>query len=80
MQHRDLNDPIEVIATFAAGGVRPYAMKWSGRRYEPLQTHMTHTVREGRTTWHVFACSDAANVFTLAFNPADMRWQLWECA
>ena len=63
-------------------------MKWGGRRYEPLQVHLTHTVREGRKLWRVFSVSDAppsrppedGNAFTLAFDPEDCRWRMWEPA
>ncbi|MFH1430823.1 MAG: hypothetical protein ABIG71_04915 [Candidatus Uhrbacteria bacterium] len=80
MSPQHCNEQIDVLATFTAGGVRPYSMKWDGHRYEPLQVHMTHTVRDGRKLWHVFSCSDPANSFTIAFNPFDLRWQLWEYA
>jgi hypothetical protein len=55
-------------------------MKWDGRRYEPLICHLAHTVREGSKRWHVFSVSDPANSFTLAFDPEEMRWRLWEYA
>ncbi|MDO8599407.1 MAG: hypothetical protein Q7S02_04820 [bacterium] len=81
------NVPLDVLATFTAAGVRPIALRMGGRRYEPLQVHLTHTVREGRKLWRVFSVTDGppaapedGNHFTLAFDPEDCRWRLWENA
>lgn len=84
--HQTTPEPLDVLAAFTAAGVRPLAVRMGGRRYEPLQVHATHTVREGRTLWRIFSVSDApparpadeGNHFTLAFNPTDLRWRLWE--
>lgn len=56
-----------------------------GRRYEPLHVHLTHTVCEGRKRLRIFSVTDGppsapedGNHFTLAFDPEDCRWRLWE--
>ncbi|MDO8622337.1 MAG: hypothetical protein Q7R80_03850 [bacterium] len=76
---------VDVLATFTAAGVRPLALRMGGRRYEPLHVHLTHTVREGRKLWRVFSVTDgppsapeSGNAFTLAFDPEECRWRLWE--
>ncbi len=79
------DEAIDVLAAFTAAGVRPLALRMGGRRYEPLHVHLTHTVREGRKLWRVFSVTDGppsapedGNHFTLAFDPEDCRWRLWE--
>ncbi|MBI2482691.1 hypothetical protein HYV74_00770 [Candidatus Uhrbacteria bacterium] len=72
------DEPVEVLALFTHAGIRPYRMKWGSREYGPLQVHLSHTVRNGQRQWHVFSVSDPANVFTIAFDPLALRWQLWD--
>lgn len=79
-------DTLDVLVAFTAQGVRPLALRLGGRRYEPLRVHATHKVREGRILWRVFSVSDAplarppeeGNHFTIAFNPLDLLWRVWE--
>ena len=78
---------VDVLASFTSVGIRPLAMKWGGRRYEPLHVCLTHTVREGRKLWRVFSVTDGppakpedGNAFVLAFDPEDCRWRMWETA
>lgn len=79
--------PIDVLVAFTATGMRPLALRMGGRRYEPLCVHLTHTVREGRKRWRVFSVTDGlpsapedGNHFTLAFDPEDCRWRVWDPA
>ena len=76
---------MDVLATFTAAGVRPLALRMGGRRYEPLHVHLTHTVRDGRKRLRIFSVTDGppsspenGNHITLAFDPDDCRWRVWE--
>jgi hypothetical protein len=71
-------EPIDVLASFSGGHVRPRAFLWKKRRYNINQINLAYSARNGRDPIHYFAVSNENSVFKIAFRPRDMVWQLLE--
>lgn len=56
----------------------PTAIYWRGRQYVITKTGLHHTVRVGRTLFHIFSVTDGANFFRLQLNTETLRWTLME--
>ncbi|MFH1508942.1 MAG: hypothetical protein ABIE68_02150 [bacterium] len=73
-----INEPINVVASFANGKVRPRKFVW-GRRVYPVEAiHLIHRSRKGRAELYFFSVSDGVNVFKLLFNNETLDWVLEE--
>lgn len=73
-----LNDPVEVMVSFARNKVRPMRMRWNERNYDFRQVHLIHAAREGTKRVFYFSLSDTANAFKLKLDPDVLEWRLVE--
>ena len=55
MRNEQINEPIEVIAHFAPGKVRPLRFLWKGRAHRINNVRGMWTTLEGRQKCHHFA-------------------------
>lgn len=73
-----LNDPVEVIVSFAHNRVRPMRMRWNEREYDFKQVHLIHTAKEGTKRIFYFSLSDTVNAFKLKLDAELLEWHLVE--
>jgi hypothetical protein len=73
-----IGEPVDVLALFTAGRIRPYAFRWNNRRYPVEKVNLVYTARDGLTRLFYFAVSSGATSYKLCFNASTMRWELEE--
>lgn len=79
--HELVDEPIRVIADFNGQNVRPVAFLLAGRKYTLTRVNLVSESGVGPTKRWYFSVSDAANSFTLEYNPFDLSWrvrEVWE--
>jgi len=76
--HELLNDPVDVMVSFADNRVLPRAMRWNQKDYKIENINLVHTVREGRKKIFYFSVSDLNNYFKLKLDPENLDWRLVE--
>lgn len=76
--HELLNDPIDVVVSFADNRVFPKCMRWNMRDYEIRNVNLVHSAREGTKKIFFFSVSDSSNAFKLRLDPELLEWRLVE--
>lgn len=76
--HQELDDAIQVAATFTNGRLSPVKFVWRAREYKVVQINLTYSRFEGRAKIYYFAVSDGANFFKLRFDSHSLAWSLIE--
>ena len=56
----------------------PSSIYWRGRRYQVIKIGLHHTLREGRTLFHIFSVTDGTTGFKLRFDTELLSWKLLE--
>lgn len=73
-------EKIDVITIYKriSGETTPYKIRWNGRAYLITKVGYHHTVRTGRTVYHIFhVCTDSL-AFRLRHDPDTLHWMLEE--
>ena len=73
-----VNQIIEVSASFRDGKLIPQKLIWSGREIMITQVNLSHHVWEGRSKIYYFAVSDSVNDYKLRFDSDKLTWDLLE--
>lgn len=78
-----LNEPVDVIASFVHGPrntvvVKPYLIKWQGRRYKVETFGLYHPERRGTRLFHIFGFSSETTSFRVELDPDTLEWRLTE--
>lgn len=79
-----IDEPVRVFVDFApedagkAHRVRPVAFLYGGRRYVVEHVNLVSEAGTGATKRFLFSVSDAANAFTLEYNPFSLQWRVRE--
>jgi len=73
-----INEPIEVIATFAEGKLAPAKFLWQGKEFLIKKINLAYSSWQGRTKFYYFAVTDNNNYFKLQFNADTLGWTLLE--
>ena len=76
--YEKIDQPIQVVASFAGKKVVPHSFVWGQRRYTVKSVNLVHTEGSGARVLFHFSVSDEANTFKLCFNPRDLTWRLEE--
>jgi len=76
--YEKIDEPIEVIASFAGQRVIPHAFKWQRRRYTVRQVNLVHSERRGRDMLYYFAVNNREQMFNLCFDSGRLSWTLHE--
>lgn len=76
--YEKIQEPIEVLAGFKEGSLRPYLFRWQGREYRIKEVNFMHSAREGKSILFYFSVSNDNNYFKLCFNSQDLNWKLEE--
>lgn len=75
----DLNERIEVVATFGAG-LNPCVprrfRRASGREVNITEIGLRHPTTRGRRTVHIFDVTDGTADFRLEFDSENLTWRL----
>lgn len=73
-----VNEPVRVYVDFNGHTVRPVAFFYGGRKYTVERVNLVSEAGRGPTKRFLFSVSDAANTFTLEYNPFSLQWCLRE--
>jgi len=60
--------------------VKPVKVLWEGRSYSITRIGLHHTVRQGRTLFHVFSVESELLFFRLVLNTESLSWTVEEVA
>lgn len=73
-----LDEPIRVFMDCNGAKVRPVAFLMRGKKYIVRSVNLVFEQGTGPTRRILFSVSDAANAFTLMYNPFNISWKLTE--
>lgn len=73
-----VDEPVRVYVDFQGHTVRPVAFVLQGRKYIVEHVNLVSEAGTGPTKRYLFSVSDAANSFTLEYNPFSLQWRLKE--
>jgi hypothetical protein len=77
MRFEDINDPIEVIAVFRAGKMRPLKFRWRDRVYKIERINGGWMSDQGKTRfYHYSVMSDSPDVYEISYNPDRFSWNI----
>jgi len=60
--------------------VKPVKVVWENRSYMITRIGLHHTVRQGRTLFHIFSVESKELFFRLVFNTDSLSWMVEEIA
>jgi hypothetical protein len=69
---------VDLLSNHLKGQVYPWAIHWRGTKYYMKKVGFHHTVRGGRTLFHVFSVTDGTTFFKLQLNTETLGWRLLE--
>ncbi len=73
----EIDEPVDVIASFGRKGVQPRLFVWAKRRYAVSRVTASWTEPAGFFRRHHFTVlTDGANLYELCFNTRDLIWRL----
>ena len=77
-----ISAPISVALVYnhKSREVKPCKILWEGRSYVIKKIGLHHTVRQGRTLFHIFSVESESLFFKLALNTESLSWMLEEIA
>jgi hypothetical protein len=73
-----VEESVDVLASFSGGHIRPRAFLWKNRRYKITEVNLAYMARNGQDRIYFFAVSNGVNAFKLSFHPREMAWSLVE--
>ena len=76
--HEFLNDPVDVVVSFANNRVRPRKLRWDAREYDIKKVNLIHGTKEGTKRLFFFSVSDDTNFFKLRLDTELLEWRLVE--
>ncbi len=75
MRFEDIADPIEVIALFRGGKMRPLKFRWRNREYKVERVNGGWMTDEGRCRfYHYSVMSDGPDVYEISYNSEKFHW------
>jgi hypothetical protein len=73
----ELSEPIEVVALFEKGKMKPMRFRWREKNFEIEQVHGSWENRVGKYKKIHFAVVDSAsNLFEISYDERKMSWRL----
>ncbi len=69
---------VNLLSNHVKHSVLPWVIYWRGRRYTITKVGLHHTIREGRTLYHMFSVTDGTTFFHLRFDTDTLTWKLIE--
>ena len=85
MEFEDINEPVEVIATFkqtprGAALVRPEVVRWHQHELRLGQMGLRHPTMKGHRMLHRFTFTIADTAYELEFDAEQLTWSLLRLA
>ena len=75
--YEEFDEPIEVIALYEDGHLRPLRFRWNGWVYRVLRVTGHWVVHEGQTKRHHYAVlCGGSDVFEMCYDPKKIAWKL----
>ncbi len=69
---------VDLLYNHLKGYAYPWVVHWHANRYLITKVGLHHTVREGRTLFHIFSVTDGNTFFKLRFDTESLGWRLLE--
>jgi hypothetical protein len=69
-------EPIEVLAMFKAGQIKPRQFRWGMRTYDVRRIDLAFSERKGRDKLSYFSIYDGTNTFRLAYSTEAQQWYI----
>jgi len=69
---------VDLLSNHLKGRAYPWVIHWRGSRYHITKVGFHHTIRDGRTLFHIFSVTDGTTFFNLRFNTETLGWKLLE--
>lgn len=63
---------------FKSSKIEPYLFFWKNRAIKVDKINLTHTSRDGLTTFHHFSISSGSNFYRLKLDSKNLKWFLEE--
>jgi hypothetical protein len=75
--YKSLDEPIDVIAHFEKGALKPLRFLWQGRTFRIARVTGTWKAPQGdKWVRHFSVVDSAGNVFFLTYDERSMRWAI----
>lgn len=72
-----INEPIDVLASFINGRVSPKGFLWRNRKYDNLKIEgMRNTWEKGFRKVKFLVGTDQINFYEITFNAQNVQWEL----
>jgi len=77
MRFEDINDPIEVIAVFRQGKLRPLKFRWRDRVYKIERVNGGWVTDEGKNRlYHYSVSANSPDVYEISYNSDRFAWNI----
>lgn len=78
LERIDQKVDVVTISKQGQGIVVPIRLKWNQKIFTIRKIGLRHPVREGKTLYHIFTCTDGTMDFRLKYNTENLQWNLEE--
>lgn len=69
---------VDLLSNHLKGKSYPWVIHWRGARHMITKVGLHHTLRSGRTLYHMFNVTDGNTFFKLRFDTETLGWKLLE--
>lgn len=76
----NVNERINVIMKFSAGGARPITFEWRGKEYQVQRVALMFDRENGGRRYTCFSVDTGGMVTELVMDRQDWSWRITKCA
>jgi len=74
--NEELNEKIQVIATFSGGKIYPRMFTWNNQAYKITEITYNWQERKGSETINYFSVSTGPDLYQISFNSSSLGWHI----
>lgn len=78
MQQTELNEKIEVLASFKQGALAPLLFRWNERIIRIESTSLKYSFKYGNVDFYCFCVNANNSTYKIVYNSAELSWILEE--
>ena len=75
-QNPELNENIQVIASFSGGKAYPQEFTWNNHSYKITEITYNWQERKGSEIIHYFSVSTGTDLYQISFNSGSLGWRI----
>lgn len=76
VRNEELNEKIQVSATFNGGKIYPHSFIWNNQTYEIKEITYNWQERKGSETINYFSVSTGPDLYQISFNSSSLGWRI----